>query len=545
MKKIISTWRFVVLITVICTSVAVTSYNHSKYFEISKNIEIFANLYKEINTYYVDDLDPAKLMRSGVDAMLQSLDPYTNYISESEIEGFRYITEGKYNGIGAIIRKINNNIIVTDVDENQPAFNAGIRAGDQILSIDGHSTNGKNIDDVYNILSGYPQTEVVINILSPNKKDKTLTLIRDEVKVPNVPYSGMVSSKVGYITLTTFTRKAGANVGSALKKLLSENPDMEGVILDLRDNGGGLLAEAVNVCNVFIPKASPVVSTRGKVKEWDRNFKTLNQPIDADIRLVVLINKNSASASEIVSGVIQDLDRGVLMGQLSYGKGLVQNTRDVGYNSKVKLTTAKYYIPSGRCIQAVKYENGKPVHIPDSQRTVFKTNNGRKVLDGGGIMPDVKLSEKDDLEVIEDLEKNFAIFDYVTDYCVKHPETPDFDAFSFNNVDDFVNFLSSTNYDYNSETKDVLKSVVEKANKEGYLNDIQSQVDAIKSIINNKLHEELESHKPKLENILEKEIANRYFFEKGKIQVMLRNDSEVQEAITLLMDKSKYTKVLR
>ena len=545
MKKILTTWKIAAILLIISTSVAVTSFNHSKYFEISKNIEIYANLYKEINTYYVDDLDPAQLMRSGVDAMLEGLDPYTNYISESEIEGYRYITEGKYNGIGAMIHKIKENIVVTDIYENQPAFNAGIRAGDRILSIDGKSTNGKSIEDVYNILKGYPQTEVVIELISPNQKKKTLTLVRDEVKVPNVPYSGMVSEKVGYITLTTFTREAGKNVSKALQQLLAENPNMEGVILDLRGNGGGLLAEAVNVCNIFIPKGSPVVSTRGKVKEWDRNYKTLNQPINTDIRLVVLINKNSASASEIVSGVIQDLDRGVLMGHLSYGKGLVQNVRDVGYNSKVKLTTAKYYIPSGRCIQAVKYENGKPVHIPESQRTAFKTRSGRKVLDGGGIMPDIKLPETEDLEVVEDLKKNYVIFDYVTDYCVKHPKTPDFDTYSFNQVDDFFKYLSSKQYDFNSETKDVLKSVEEKASKEGYLNDIKAQVASIKKTINNKREEELKGHKSVMKNILEKEIANRYFYEKGKIKVMLRNDPEVQEAVKLLMDKNKYNKILK
>ena len=544
MKKILSTWKIAAFIIVI-SSVAVTSYNHSKYFEISKNIEIFANLYKEINTYYVDDLDPAQLMRSGVDAMLESLDPYTNYISESEIEGYRYITEGKYNGIGAMIHKIENDIVVTDIYENQPAFNAGIRAGDRILSIDGNSTQGKNIGDVYNILKGYPQTEVVIDLISPNKEKKTLTLIRDEVKVPNVPYSGMVSPKIGYIALTTFTRQAGKNVSKALQKLMAESKDMEGVILDLRENGGGLLAEAVNVCNVFIPKGSPVASTRGKVKEWDRNYKTLNQPIDTDLKLVVLINKNSASASEIVSGVIQDLDRGVIMGHLSYGKGLVQNTRDVGYNSKVKLTTAKYYIPSGRCIQAVKYENGKPVHIPESQRTAFKTKNGRKVLDGGGIMPDVKLSESDDLEVIDDLKKNFVIFNYVTDYCVKNSKTPEFETFSYDNVDDFFSYLTKNNFEFNSETKDVLKSVEEKASKEGYLDDIKSQINAINKTINDKRHIELKSHKSTMKNILEKEIANRYFFEKGKIQIMLRNDPEVQEAIKLLLDTNKYNKILK
>lgn len=309
-----------VLFTTVATTVVTTNGN---YFEIAKNIEIFTNLYKEVNTYYVDELDPAKLMRTGVDAMLESLDPYTNYISEGQIEGYRFMTEGRYNGIGADIRIIDDLPTVMAPYKDAPADKAGLKAGDKILQIDGKETKGKDAEEVHAFIKGYPGTELKLTISRPGeKKEMEISLVRDEVGLTNVPYSGMVSEDVGYVALTTFTREAGRNVGNAVKDLKVEQPNLKGVILDLRGNGGGLLAEAVNVSNVFIGKNELVVSTKGKVQDWNRSFKTLNVPIDENVPLVVLINKNSASASEIVSGVIQDLDRGVLIGQRSYGKGL-------------------------------------------------------------------------------------------------------------------------------------------------------------------------------------------------------------------------------
>ena len=310
---------FIVLSFIIATTFRS---DHGKYFEISKNIEIYTNLYKEINTYYVDDLDPGKLMRTGIDAMLESLDPYTNYISESDIEGYRYITEGKYNGIGAQSEIIGDFVTITELYKDQPADKAGLKVGDKLIAVDGKNAVKKTLDEINEILRGFPGSEVELTLRRPGQSDDfKVKLVRDEVNVPNVPYSGMISEEVGYVALTTFTRNAGKNVGSAFKKLKEENPNMKGVVLDLRSNGGGLLTEAVNVSNIFIPKGELVVTTKGKVKDWDRSFKTLNKSIDEEMPLVTLINSSSASASEIVSGVIQDLDRGVLMGQRSYGKG--------------------------------------------------------------------------------------------------------------------------------------------------------------------------------------------------------------------------------
>jgi len=523
-----------------------TTDNHGKYFEISKNIEIFTNLYKEINTYYVDDLDPAKLMRTAVDAMLESLDPYTNYISESQIEGFRYITEGKYNGIGAQIKKINDYVTVTEPYENQPADKAGLKAGDVIVEVDGKSAKGRSTDDVSSILKGYPGTEVLLTIKRPGEsKNLKITLVRDEVSIPNVPHSTMISEDVGYVALTTFTRNAGANVADAFKKLKEENPSMKGLVFDLRGNGGGLLAEAVNVSNVFIPNKELVVTTRGKVKDWDRSFSTRNSPVDEDMPLIVLIDENSASASEIVSGVLQDYDRAVLMGQRSYGKGLVQNTRDVGYNSKVKMTTAKYYIPSGRCIQGVKYAEGEPVNIPDDERAKFKTENGREVLDGGGVKPDVLIDKVSEAPVIKSLLSKYLIFDYVTDFTLRNQDIGDVEQFRFTEFDNFLQFLSERNYSYESDSEKLLKELKKEAETEKYLPIIDAELVAMQNKIANQKKEDLTRYKEGIIKLIEKEIASRYYYQQGKIKIGLRNDDEIKEAITLLRDEAKYKSLLK
>ena len=525
------------------------SYNfvadNDKFFEISKNIEIFANLYKELNTYYVDEVEPASLMRIGLDAMLESLDPYTNYISESEIEGFRYMTEGKYNGIGAMIKSSGDNIMIAEPYEGSPADKAGLKAGDVIIAVDGKITTGKKREDVNEILKGYPGTEVVLTIQRPGEsKDKKITLVRDEVKVPNVPYSGMVSDEVGYVALTTFTRNAGKNVGDAFSKLKKENPSMKGLIFDLRGNGGGLLTEAVNVSNVFVPKGEMIVSTMGKVKEWDRSFKTLNAPVDEEIQLVVLIDKNSASASEIVSGVLQDLDRGVLIGQRSYGKGLVQNTRDVGYNSKVKLTTAKYYIPSGRCIQGVSYKDGEPVDIPDSERTAFKTRNGRKVLDGGGVKPDITLDKNWDDSVIKGLLDKDMIFNFATQYVLKNPTAASIDDVNFTDYNSFLTYLEDEKFTYETKSEKDLKKLKETAKAEKIDSKLNIDFDSIEKKITEVKKAELTSYKDDILNLIEKEIAGRYFYQKGKLQMGLKNDKEIKEAVKLFDNASKYKSLL-
>ncbi len=526
-------------------SVAAVTKDHDKLFEISKNIEIFTNLYQEINTHYVDDLNPSKMMRIGIDAMLEALDPYTNYISESEIEGYRYITEGKYKGIGADFIKIGDEVTVSAPLENSPASKAGLKAGDVLIAVDGKEVADKRSSDVSRFLKGFPGTEVELTIKRPGaSSQQKLVLTRDEVKVENVPYSGMLNEEVGYLALTTFTRNAGRNVADAVKKLKENNPKMKGVVFDLRGNGGGLLAEAVNVSNVFVNKGELVVTTKGKVIDWDRSYKTLNKPVDTDMPLVVLIDKGSASASEIVSGVIQDLDRGVLVGQRSYGKGLVQNTQDVGYNSKVKITIAKYYIPSGRCIQGVEYADGTPIDIPDSLRTPFKTRNGRKVLDGGGVKPDLFLDKSESERILGSLNKKHLIFDYVTQYCLKHETIADVKDFHFDEFDGFIDYLEKKNFAYDTESEKILKQLREKAKAEKYNDILKSDFTMMENKIKQAKKDDLYEFKAAIVDQIEKEISARYYFESGKIQIGLRNDSEVSEAIALINNPAKYNKLL-
>ncbi|MCB9293121.1 MAG: S41 family peptidase [Lewinellaceae bacterium] len=541
MKRIL---KYAGIISLLFVGIAASHQPDNKYFEILKNIEIFTNLYKEINTYYVDDVDPGHLMRVGIDAMVESLDPFTNYISESEIEGYRFMTEGKYNGIGAISQKMGDFVTITELYQGQAADKAGLRPGDKIIAVDGQDATGKDPDAINNILRGFPGTSVKLTIRRPGREgDFDLDLVRGEVQVPNVPYHGVVADGIGYVALTTFTRDAGSNVANAVRELKEQNPGLKGIIFDLRGNGGGLLNEAVNVCNVFVPRGELVVTTKGKVKDWDRSFSTMNQPVDLDIPLTILINKNSASASEIVSGVIQDYDRGILIGQRSYGKGLVQNTRDIGYNSKLKLTTAKYYIPSGRCIQSVEYEDGEPIHIPDDQRTPFKTRNGRTVLDGGGVKPDVMIDRFTDAAIVQGLLEQHLIFDYVTQFCLKHDSIPSVEEFRFKDFDGFVQFLSERQFEYDTESEKLLKQLMEESAEEGY--ELTAQIDALKAKIASDKKDALMDNKDVIVDLIEKEISSRYYYQEGKIRMGLRNDVEIEEAIKLLKDQGKYQKVLQ
>jgi carboxyl-terminal processing protease len=517
---------------------------NDKFFEIAKNLEIFTNLYKELNTYYVDDLNPSKLMRTGVDAMLESLDPYTNYISESDIEGYRYITEGKYNGFGAQIKKMDDNITIIEQYEGSPAQKSGLKVGDVIVAIDGKSAKGKSSEAVTEIIRGFPGTEIEMTIRRPSaEKDQTIKIIRDEVNVPNVPYSGMVTPEVGYVALNVFSRDAGKHVSEAIEKLKKDNASMKNIILDLRDNGGGLLTEAVNLVNIFIPKGELVVTTKGRVKDWDRSFKTLNAPLDDQMPLAVLIDKHSASASEIVCGTMQDLDRGVLIGQRSYGKGLVQNTKEVGYNAKLKLTTAKYYIPSGRCIQGVRYDNGHPVDIADSLRVAFKTRNGRPTYDGGGVKPDIVLTSDTSAAILRGLFEKNMIFHYVTQFALKNPTIATADKFAFNDFEGFKQFLTLRKFTYKTETEKVLTSLKDKLDKEHFYA-LKTDVKAIEEKVAIEKKTDFDKYKSQIVDAIEKEIVGRYYYQKGKTQMGLRNDKEIAEAVTLLNNPAKYKALL-
>ncbi len=520
-----------------------TSPDHGRFFEISKNLEVFTNLYKELNTYYVDEIDPAVVMRTGIDAMVESLDPYTNYISESEIEGYRLMTEGRYDGLGADFVNINDNIVLVETHAESPAVKAGLKAGDILLEVDGNGVAGKGIEQVNEILKGFPGTEVELKVNRPGSGEQVIRATRAEINLPNVPYSGVIKEGIAYVALSQFTKDAGRNVQNALQEVKDQNPDIKGIVLDLRSNPGGLLQEAVNVTNIFVPKGERVVTTKGKVKEWNRSFKTLKNPAFPDMPVVVLINGSSASASEIVAGAIQDLDRGVLIGQRSFGKGLVQNQKDVGYNSRLKLTIAKYYIPSGRCIQGVEYEDGEPVDIPDDQRTKFKTLGGRTVLDGGGVKPDMVVDRDDDSDILNILTKEWIVFDFATEFAVKNAGIGPVDDFQFTAWDDFVAFLEKREFNYDTPAEQKLNALAEQVETDHYLK--AADIKALQVKIQTAKRAELEQHKELILDLIEKEIASRYYLQEGRIRIGLRNDQEVVEAVETLIDPAKYAKLLK
>lgn len=533
------------LLPLVLMTVAFTEYPSTRQdFEISKNLEIFANMYKELNTGYVDELDPGKVMRDGIDAMLNNLDPFTNYIAEADIEGYRLLREGTSDNIGFEFKKIGDFTTVTEIFQGLPADKAGVKIGDQIVAVDNKDTKNKSTDEVDYIMRGATGTTIELTLRRPGQNsDFKVKINRQEMDLPNVPYSGMVEGDIAYVSLSTFSQDAGKNIATALRGLLRENPNTKGIILDLRGNGGGLLIEAVNLCNVFIPKNELVTTTRGKIKEQDRSFRTQNSPVSEDLPMTVLIDKNSASASEIVSGTLQDYDRAVLIGQRSYGKGLVQNTLEVGYNSRLKLTTAKYYIPSGRCIQSVEYRNGEPVDIADSRRATFKTRNGRTVLDGGGVAPDIKVEQASNIPVVKALQDQDIIFRYVTEYCKGKEKMPEVKDLRFTEFDSFLAFVQKENFVFRTESEKLLEQFKQKAKDEGY--EINSSITAMESALTTAQLDLIRKHKDLISKLIEKDIAGRYYYANGRAQIGLLRDPEVQEAVKVMRDQARYKTILK
>src|SRR5687768_6471206 len=424
-----------------------------KYFEVAKSLDIFATIFKEVNAYYVDEVEPEKLVRKGIDAMLESLDPYTDYISEEEMESFRISTTGQYGGVGAMIGVVNKKVVITQPYKGFPAYTNGIKVGDEILEIDGKNVQGKRTSEVSALLKGQPKTEVAIKVRRYGKKDDIVFKVtREKINVSNVAHFGLIGSDVAYIRLDDFTPGASYEVAEALTELKEKGATK--LILDLRENPGGLLHEAVNIVSLFIPKGMEVVSTKGKVSEWNKIYKTLNNPIDTEIPMVVLTSEGSASASEIVAGTLQDYDRAVLVGGKTFGKGLVQTTRPLSYNAQLKVTTAKYYIPSGRCIQALDYthrkEDGTVMRIADSLKVQYKTRMGRKVYDGGGLDPDIKIDDAYLGTVTIALLNSQLIFEYASKYCSVNQNKPDLKNFKLSESDyqEFINWLSLNKFSY-------------------------------------------------------------------------------------------------
>ena len=533
----------IVLASFIFGTAAITV-NNDKYFEIIKNIEIFTNIFKEINTHYVDEVDPSALMKVGIDAMLETLDPYTTYVSESQIENYRISADGRYSGIGAISKEVDNHVTITEVLQGGAAEQGGLKVGDQLVKVNGKSVEGRSNEDVAKFMRGAQGAEISLTVNRPGSSAPIdINLNRAQVNIANVPYTGMVSEDIGYIVLTTFTQNAGKNIARALRDL-KKKESLKGVILDLRSNGGGLLSEAINICNIFTPIDQEIVFTKGKVIDRDQSYKTRNAPIDLDIPLTVLINGTSASASEIVSGVMQDLDRGVLIGQRSYGKGLVQNTRRLGYNSSVKITTSKYYIPSGRCIQSVEYEDGEPKDIADDKRAKFKTKNGRTVLDGGGVSPDIKIERPADPDVLKALKEQNMIFKYVTEFALEHDSIVAADDFKFADYGKFKSFLTKNNFKFELEGEKALDEMKSKSLKNLSNSGIDANIAVLEKSLNQAKQDDLDEFESLITKEIEKDIVVRYYYQSGRIKQGLQNDIEIKEAISVLRDTERYNKIL-
>ncbi len=521
------------------------------YFEISKNLDVFTTLYRELNVFYVDETDPGDLMKKAIDSMLESLDPYTTYIPESEIEDFRFMTTGQYGGIGAIISKRDEYVIVSEPYEGFPAHKAGLIAGDKLLEINHNSVKGKTTEDVSKVLKGQPNTTV--NVLVERvgvDKPFEVTLTREEVKVKSVPYYGMVSDGIGYIKMTSFTRSVSKEMKEAIDALKKEN-ELKGLIFDLRGNPGGLLNEAVNTTNLFIEKGEEVVSTKGKVKDWDKVYKTLNQAVDTEIPLAVLINSRSASASEIVSGAIQDFDRGVVIGQRSFGKGLVQQTRKLSYNSQLKVTIAKYYIPSGRCIQALNYsdrnDDGSVGTIADSLKTEYKTRNGRSVWDGGGVNPDIELEPRKYSNILGSIMSKRHIFDFANQFYREHENIVSPQEFVVEDVlyDSFASYLEDKEYEYETRTEKAIKKMEKDAEKDQYSVDLQIEIDALKAKMESSKTNDLARFQEEISEVIEGEIVARYYFQNGRIEAAIKHDEEIAKAIEVLNNTEMYNAILK
>ncbi|MEY3564596.1 MAG: hypothetical protein RJA23_766 [Bacteroidota bacterium] len=520
---------------------------NDRLFAIAKSIDIFAALIRELDTYYVDQIDPEKLLTVGIQAMLQELDPYTEYISEEESDDFRMLTTGEYAGVGALIGNRGEGNIVIMPYTGFPAQNEGMRIGDLLLKVDSIAVQKKTTSEVSELLKGPANTGVTVTV---KRGEDTLqfSLNRKKISLKNVPFYGKLDEQTGYIKLSDFTTNASAEVRNALVSLKAQGATQ--LVLDLRDNPGGLINEAVEIVNLFIPKGKEVVKTIGKLQQVNYTYKTTKTPVDTKIEIIVLINERSASAAEIVAGALQDYDRAVLLGQKSFGKGLVQTTLPLSFNSQIKVTTAKYYIPSGRCIQAIDYaksrEDGSAGTVPDSLRKAFKTANGRVVLDGAGIEPDEKVTEKGYAPISYTLVAGNHVFDYATTYFYKHPTLARPSAFQVTEevYADFKKFLEGKEYDYTTYSEKSVQDMEKYLAKESYFDEVKEQLEQIKSRVNHSKENDLDTHQKEIKKILSEEIVSRYYFQEGMIEASLQGDPVIELAKAYFATPARMAKAL-
>ncbi len=519
-------------------------------FEVIKGLELMDMIYQHLDMYYVDEPKAGSLSKVAIDAMLKELDPYTVYYHESNMEDYLLMTTGHYGGIGSVIRKIDDYIVIAEPYEGSPSQKAGIKAGDRILSIDGRNMKNKSSEEVSSSLKGPKGSTIQVQVLRNNKEKITIPITRDEIHIPHIPYYGMVDETVGYINLSTFMQQTtAADVKAALLDLKGKG--MKELVLDLRGNGGGLLIEAVKIVNFFVKKGTLVVNTKGRVVEENRIYKTMEDPLDLNIPLVVLIDESSASASEIVAGSLQDLDRAVVIGNQSFGKGLVQRTYDLKYGSKMKLTIAKYYTPSGRCVQRLEYydktEGQRPSEISDSLVKIFKTSRGRDVIDGRGIVPDIEIKEKEYSRLTAMLSVNNLIFDFASDYYFTHPSISSSETFSISEEDyaKFKEMAIRDTFDYSTASEEMLKRMRKTAEEEGYFDDAQAEYEELMQKVTPSKERDLEKFKEEITSILENEIVSRYYYQKGRVLHSFQNDDYLKKAIETLKDAKTYDSILR
>ncbi len=530
------------------TSTLISNKNDDNYFEITKNIRIMTSVYDNINTFYVDEPEPGNLMKKGIDAMLRSLDPYTVYIPESDIEDYRFMTTGQYGGIGAMIKTQDSCIVISEPYEGSPTDKAGIIAGDILLEIDGKSVAGKTTKEMSAILKGGPGTILKVKYERQGVASET-TITREVIKIPSVPYYGMIDEEIGYVKLNSFTSTASREVLKALK-YLKDSSGMKKLVFDLRGNGGGLLHESVNIVNFFISKGNTVVATKGRLTDLNKDYKTLNTPFDEEMPIVVLVDGYSASASEIVSGSLQDLDRAVIIGMTTYGKGLVQQTKDLNFGSKVKLTIAKYYTPSGRCIQKLDYANrddkGAVSEVADSLIKTFTTKNGREVKDGRGVEPEIKIEPTAYSKLTSVLVFKNYIFNYATDYKQDHPEIESASTFSLSTIDynNFITYLGDKEVEYTMDSEEMLQELKEVAMEEKYYNDSEIEFDALFTKLKPSLKDDMVRYKDEIIELLENEIVSRYYYQNGRVEASLKNDPYMKQAKEVLKNQVRYKSIL-
>lgn len=541
--------RHIITAIIIAITGFATGIHAQNDFEIVKNVDIFVNVLNELNDKYADEISPGELTQTAIKAMLMSLDPYTVYYNEGEIETYRMMNAGESGDVDVTLKTIDKKLVITDMIQDGPSAKAGLRVGDRILSVNGQSSKGRGIEAVNLAMRGQPGTTYSVEVFRPtDNKNLTFKVKREKVEHPNIPYSGIIGDKVGYIKLNQFLEKAGSEVYDAFKKLKEEG--MQYLILDLRDNGGGLLGEAVNIIDIFVGKDVTVVETKGKIAEMNRIYKTQNVAADADIPIVVLVNEHSASASEIVSGTLQDLDRAVIVGKKSFGKGLVQKVYPMDYNTSMKITISKYYIPSGRCVQNIEYFDRDTTKggykIPDSLAVAYKTKNGRTVYDKGGVEPDVAVPDEVQPDVLTSLIEAQAIFDFANDYRAKHESIAEADKFVVDDAiyNEFLQFLKAKKYSYTTTLEEELEKLKTTAEEEKAFASIQSAYNQLKTQVENLKTQDLTTYKPEIEHALTQEIVSRYYYSTGKLINSLHHDSYIEAAKSVLLDSARYNAIL-